>query len=75
MKAYMSVTTFCTSSLLRGEHIPIWTLFYYKHFVEELKKLTVDRVLNPWKYQVETVPRTGFAAADWSPLGADNAGR
>lgn len=37
--------------------------------------MTVDRVLNPWKYQVETVPRTGFAAADWSPLGADSAGR
>ncbi|XP_053373056.1 general transcription factor 3C polypeptide 4-like isoform X4 [Mercenaria mercenaria] len=42
---------------------------------DEFKLLSVERVLNPWKYQFETVARTGYASADWSPLGADDVGR
>ncbi|XP_060563151.1 uncharacterized protein LOC132722647 [Ruditapes philippinarum] len=42
---------------------------------EELKTLSVDRVMNPWRYQFDTVARTGFAFADWSPEGADAVGR
>lgn len=52
----------------------------YKMLIKLLRRddrraLTIDQIVNPYKFPEDTLPRTGFAASEWSPLGADQVGR